>query len=122
MGIGARPLLLALALTAPALCLGQEASSTGEGASAPASNTPAVTNAPGAAAPVAILPGISLPGAAVPIEGLIGLTSLPANYTNYDVSAGLGESDNINLSATHPKAQTLAAVNTFFDLIRSGSH
>jgi hypothetical protein len=63
-----------------------------------------------------------LPGAAVPIEGLIGLTSLPANYTNYDVSGGLGESDNINLSATHPKAQTLSAVNAFFDFIRSGSH
>ncbi len=44
------------------------------------------------------------------------------NYTNYDVSAGLGESDNINLSANHPKAQTLSAVNAFFDLIRSGSH
>ncbi len=113
--------MLALALTAPALCLGQEASSTGEGASAP-SNTPAVTNAPEAAAPVAILPGTSLPGAAVPIEGLTGLTGLPAEYTNYDVSAGLGESDNINLSATHPKAQTLSAVNAFFDFIRSGSH
>jgi hypothetical protein len=121
MGIGGRPLLLALALTAPALCLGQEASSTGGDASQP-SNTPAVTNLPGAAAPVAILPGTSLPGMAVPIEGIIGLTSLPANYTNYDVSAGLGESDNINLSANHPKAQTLSAVNAFFDLIRSGSH
>ncbi len=114
--------MLALALTAPALCLGQEASSTGEGNSTPASNTPAVTNLPGAAAPVAILPGTSLPGAAVPIEGLIGLTSLPTDYTNYDVSAGLGESDNVTLSATHPKAQTLSAVNAFFDLIRSGSH
>jgi hypothetical protein len=113
--------LLALALTAPALCLGQEASSTGGDASQP-SNTPAVTNLPGAAAPAAILPGTSLPGMAVPIEGIIGLTSLPANYTNYDVSAGLGESDNINLSASHPKAQTLSAVNAFFDLIRSGSH
>jgi hypothetical protein len=114
--------LLALALTAPALCLGQEASSTGEGASAPTSTTPAVTNIAGGAAPVAILPGTSMPGAAVPIEGLIGLTSLPAEYTNYDVAAGLGESDNINLSATHPKSQTLSAVNAFFDFIRSGSH
>jgi hypothetical protein len=126
MRIGARPLLLALALTAPALSLGQEAGSTGGEApsnpSQPASNTPAVTNLPGAAAPVAILPGTSLPGMAVPIEGLIGLNSLPAEYTNYDVSAGLGESDNVNLSATHPKAQTLSAVNAFFDVIRSGSH
>jgi hypothetical protein len=119
--------LLALALTAPALCLGQEAGSTGGDTSAqatttPAANTPAVTDVPGAAAPAAILPGTSLPGLAVPIEGLVGLTSLPAEYTNYDVSAGLGESDNINLSANHPKAQTLSAVNAFFDVIRSGSH
>jgi hypothetical protein len=126
MGIGRRPLLVALALAAPALCLGQEASSTGgeapADASQPASNTPAVTNLPGAAAPAAILPGTALPGMAVPIEGLVGLTSLPADYTNYDVSAGLGESDNINLSPNHPKAQTLSAVNAFFDVIRSGSH
>ncbi|MGH8202852.1 MAG: hypothetical protein ACREVO_21215 [Steroidobacteraceae bacterium] len=71
---------------------------------------------------MAILPGTAVPGAAVPFEGLTGLTSLPAEYTNYDVSAGLGESDNINLSATHPKSQTLSAVNGFFDFIRSGSH
>lgn len=113
--------MLALALTVPALCLGQEAGSTGEGGSTP-SNTQPVTNAPGAAAPAAILPGTSVPGAAVPIEGLVGLTSLPAEYTNYDVSAGLGETDNVNLSPNHPKAQTLSAVNAFFDIIRSGSH
>jgi hypothetical protein len=125
MGIGGRPLLLALALTAPGLCFGQEAGAAGGQAPADASqpsNTPAVTSLPGAAAPAAILPGTSLPGMAVPIEGLVGLTSLPADYTNYDVSAGLGESDNINLSPNHPKAQTLSAVNAFFDVIRSGSH
>jgi hypothetical protein len=119
--IEAWPLLLALALAAPALSLAQDAGSTGEGTSTPAASTPAATGAPGAGAPVAILPGTSVPGA-IPIEGLTGLTSLPAEYTNYDVSAGLGESDNINLSATHPKSQTLSAVNGFFDFIRSGSH
>jgi hypothetical protein len=71
---------------------------------------------------VAILPGNSVPGEAIPIEGLVGLTGLPAEYTNWDVAAGLGESDNINLSADHPKAQTMSAVNAFFDFIRSGSH
>ncbi|HEY7887638.1 MAG TPA: hypothetical protein VIC29_05370 [Steroidobacteraceae bacterium] len=120
--IGARPLLLALALTAPALCLGQEAGSTGEGTSTPAANTPAAINAPGGAAPVAVLPGTSMPGEAVPFGGLTGLRSLPAEYTNYDVSAGLGETDNVNLSDTHRKAQTLSAVSAAFDFIRSGSH
>ncbi|HEY3784835.1 MAG TPA: outer membrane beta-barrel protein [Steroidobacteraceae bacterium] len=109
--MGARPFLLAFALTAPALCLGQEAS-----------NTPTAAGAPGAGAPAAVLPGTAAPGAAAPFVGLTGLTSLPAEYTNYDVSAGLGETDNVNLSATDRKAQTLSAVNGFFDLIRSGSH
>jgi hypothetical protein len=111
-----RPLLLALALTVPALCLGQQTSSTGTADSTPSSNPPAVS-APAASPPAAILPGASLPGAiAIP-----GLTSAPAQYTNYGVSAGLGESDNVNLSSTDPKAQTLSAANLFFDLIRSGS-
>jgi hypothetical protein len=71
---------------------------------------------------VAVLPGTSVPGAAIPIVGLTGLTSLPAEYTNYDVSAGLGETDNVGYSRTDRKAQTLSAVNAFFDFIRSGSH
>ena len=75
---------------APALCLGQEAGSTGEGTSTPAANTPAAINAPGGAAPVAVLPGTSMPGEAVPFGGLRGLRSLPAEYTNNHVSPGLG--------------------------------
>jgi hypothetical protein len=109
--VGAPSLLIAFSLTAPALCLGQEAA-----------NTPAEINAPGAGAPAAVLPGTAVPGAAVPFSGLTGLTRLPAEYTNYDVSAGLGETDNVNLSATDRKSQTLSAVSGFFDLIRSGSH
>ncbi len=115
---------MALALAAPAICFGQEAGSTGAGTSTPASSTP-VASAPAAGAPVAVLPGgASLPGSAVMIPGLMGgtgLTPMPAEYTNYGVSAGLGESDNVNFSATDPKAQTLTATNLFFDLIRSGS-
>jgi len=111
-----RSLLLALALTTPALCLGQEAGSTAVGASTPVSS----------GAPAAVLPGATLPGSAVPIPGLAGtgatgLTPLPTEFTNYGISAGLGESDNVNFSPTHPKAQTLSAANLFFDLIRSGS-
>lgn len=120
-----RSLLLALALAAPALCLGQEAGSTDVGASTPASSAPA-TSAPAPGAPAAVLPGAALPGISAPIPGLngggiTGLTPLPAEYTNYGVGAGLGETDNVNLSSTHPKAQTLSDANLFFDLIRSGS-
>jgi Putative beta-barrel porin 2 len=123
--IGGRSLLLALALSAPLLCLGQEAGS-GADTSTPTSNVPPASSAPAVGAPAAVLPDASLPGAVVPMPGLggpgaTGLTALPAAYTNYGVSAGLGESDNVNLSPTHPKAQTLAAANLFFDLIRSGS-
>jgi len=125
-----RSLLLALALAAPALCLGQEAGSSGVAASTPASSTPAsttpvATSAPAAEAPGAVLPGAALPGLTAPLPvtgaGLTGLTSLPAEYTNYGASVGVGESDNVNLSATHPESQTLTAANLFFDLIRSGS-
>ena len=124
-----RSLLLALALAAPALCLGQEAGSSGVAESTPASSTPAssapAVSAPAAGAPGAVLPGAALPGLAAPLPvtgaGLTGLTSLPAEYTNYGVSAGVGESDNVNLSPTHPESQTLSAANLFFDLIRSGS-
>ena len=121
-----RSLLLALALAAPALCLGQEAGSTGVGASTPASSTPAVSAPPAVGAPGAVLPGAALPATAVPIPGLngagiTGFTPMPAEYTNYGVSTGLGESDNVNFSASHPESQTLSATNLFFDLIRSGS-
>jgi hypothetical protein len=125
-----RPLLLALALAAPVLCLGQEAGSTGVGTSTPGSSAPAATApatiAPAAGAPAAVLPGAGLPGSPVAVPGLTGagvtgLTQVPTDYTNYGASAGLGESDNVNFSSTHPKSQTLSEANLFFDLIRSGS-
>lgn len=119
-----RSFLLALALAAPALCLGQEAGSTGVGSSTPAVSTPAASP-PGVAAPAAVLPGATLPVAAVPIPGLTagatGLTPAPKDYTNYGVSAGLGETDNVYLAPNDRKTQTLSAANLFFDLIRSGS-
>lgn len=108
---GAPPLLVAFTLTGPALCLGQQAS-----------GVPALTNTSGGGAPAVVLPGNGVPGATVPFSGLTGLTSLPTDYTNYNVSAGLGETDNVTLSSTDRKSQTLSAVSGFFDLIRSGSH
>lgn len=113
-------LLWVLALTAPALCLAQEA-----GSAAPTSSAP-TTGALAGGVPAAQFPGATLPEAALPIPGLTGaaatgLNPLPAEYTRYGVSAGLGASDNINFSAKNPKSQTLAATNLFLDLIRTGS-
>ena len=118
-----RSLLLALALAAPTLCLGQEAGSAEAGSSeTPAASTPAATT-PGTGMPAAQLPGAVLPGLVLPSLGLgaTGFTSQPVDYTNYGASVGMGETDNVNLSSTNPKAQTLAATNLFFDLIRGGS-
>ena len=119
-----RLLPLALALTAPALCFGQEAGSAGAGTSqtTPASTTPAAST-PGTGMPAAQLPGAVLPGLVLPSPGIgaMGFTPVPVDYTNYGASVGMGETDNVNLSSTNPKSQTLAAANLFFDLIRSGS-
>lgn len=119
-------LLVALALVAPALCLGQETGSTGAGGSTPSSSAPAVATAPASGAPAAaVMPSGFMPGTAIPVPtgaGATGLTQLPAEYTNYGVSAGLGETDNVNLSGSDRKAQTLSSANLFLDLIRSGSH
>lgn len=124
-----RSLMLALALAAPVLCLGQEAGSAGAGTSetpppsTPTTSTPAASTPGTGGLPAAQLPGAVLPGLVLPTQGLgaLGFTPLPADYTNYGASAGMGETDNVNLSSTHRKAQTLAAANLFFDLIRSGS-
>ena len=119
-----RSLLLALALAVPALCLGQEAGSDAAGttqtppASLPAAGTPGTGGMPAAQVPGAVLPGLVLPSSGL---GAIGLTPVPLDYTNYGASVGMGETDNVNLSARDPKSQTLASANAFFDLIRSGS-
>jgi hypothetical protein len=113
-------LLLAAAVAAPALSLAQEAPSS----SVPVTSAP-VTSAPAGGVPAAELPGASLPGIAPTIPGLtgaaLGLAPMPPDYTRYGASVGVGASDNINLTATDPKSQALAATNLFFDLIRSGS-
>lgn len=111
-----RYILLAFVLTAPALCLAQETGSATPTASAPATG----------GVPAAEFSGATLPSASVPIAGLTGaaatgLTPMPAEYTDYGASVGLGGTDNVNASATDRKAQALAAANLFFDLIRTGS-
>lgn len=77
--------------------------------------------APGAIVPDAALPGMSLLVPGLTAAGATGLSAMPAEYTNYGVSAGLGASDNANLSATDAKSDALTAANLFFDLIRTGS-
>jgi hypothetical protein len=110
---------LALALAAPALALAQVPS-----AGTPANTTPAAP-VPAVGAPAGSVPGASLPGLAMPGAGgfgaATGLTLPPAQYTEYGASVGVGETDNVTQSPTHPKSQTLAAANLFFDLIRTGS-
>lgn len=105
-----RFLLLAVALAAPALCFGQEAGSAGAGIPS--------TGVPAAQMPVAGLPGFGLRPQGL---GATRFGPMPANFTEYGAAAGMGETDNVNLSSTDPKAQTLATASLFFDLIRSGS-
>jgi hypothetical protein len=103
--------ITALAFASPALALAQTAESQGGVAAAP---------------PVQGLPGeggvgAELPGAVLPGEGITSLAPEPAEFTRYAVAAGMGETDNVNLSSTDPKAQTIAAANVDFGLKRSGS-
>ncbi|MGA7539600.1 MAG: outer membrane beta-barrel protein [Steroidobacteraceae bacterium] len=72
------------------------------------------------------VPGVGSAGAALPGVGLPGETPelgpAPAELTRFGLAAGIGETDNVSLSATDPKAQTIAATDLDFDLRRTGSH
>lgn len=72
---------------------------------------------PGAAS-AAAAPG---PTATVLSQDAAGITTPPTDQTHYGVAVGLGETDNVNLSATNRKSQTLAAADLDFALTRSGS-
>jgi hypothetical protein len=61
-----------------------------------------------------------LPGATLPGESP-QLGTQPSERVRYGVAAGVGETDNINLSSTSPKSQTIAAADIDFDLLRTGS-
>ncbi|MGH8318278.1 MAG: hypothetical protein ACREUL_09910 [Steroidobacteraceae bacterium] len=111
---------LALALAAPALALAQQTPSGTPSSGPPAAPVPA-TGAPAASVPGAGLPGVVLPSASLLGAEAAGLTLAPANYTLYGGSAGLGETDDVNLSSPHPKAQTLTVATLMFDVVRSGT-
>jgi hypothetical protein len=115
-GAIARWMATALVLAAPALALGQTAAPQG----APAA-TPPVQAVPGVGSAVAELPGASLPGEVLPGENPLALGAEPAELTRYGIAAGIGETDNVNLSNTDPKSQTLAALDADFDIKRTGS-
>ena len=122
-----RFVVTALALAAPVLALAQTATSQGATGLSPAQTTSSSQSSP-AVAPVQALPGLSTPGATLPGGGLSGLLpnetaqlgQAPANQTLYGIAAGVGETDNVNLSQTDPKSQTVAATDLDFDLRRTG--
>jgi hypothetical protein len=114
-GLITRFVISALALASPALAFGQNAPPEGAAAVPPAQAVPGV-GSPGAALPGAVMPGTGLLG-----ETAEGLEAPPADLTLYGIAAGIGETDNVNLSSTDPKSQTLAAADAAFDLRRSGS-
>ena len=112
----ARSALIALTLASPALALAQTAPPQGNPV-----ETPPVQPVSGVGSAAAQLPGAALPGSMFPGNTSAELGPAPANLTSYGVAAGIGETDNVNLSANNPKSQTMAAANIDFDLRRSGS-
>ena len=66
-------------------------------------------------------PGAALPGATLPGQTSMQTGPAPAERIRYGIAAGIGESDNINLSQTNRKSQTIAAADLDFDLKRTGS-
>jgi len=106
----ARSVIAALALTAPALVLGQTAPPQGTAEAPPVQPVPGVGSA-----------GAVLPGAVMPPQNASELGPEPAEFTRYGVAAGIGETDNVNLSSTDPKSQSIAAADIDFGLKRTGS-
>ena len=100
-------MIAALAVAAPALCLAQAVGgdTTGD------LGLPDLTNS---------TPGASLPGATLPGETATEVGPEPAEFARYGVAAGIGETDNVSLSPTDPRSQTIAAVDGDFDLKRTG--
>jgi hypothetical protein len=108
--------ITALALASPALALGQTAPPDQS-----AATVPPVQAVPGIGSPGAALPGAVMPGGALPSEAGTELGPVPTELTRYGIAAGVGETDNVNLSSTDPKSQTIAATDIDFDLRRTGS-
>jgi hypothetical protein len=99
------------------LVLGQTASPQG------ATSSPQVAASPAPAQPLSGVgtAGAELPGATLPGEAPTALGPQPPELALYGIAAGIGETDNVNLSATDPKSQTIAATDLDFDLRRTGS-
>jgi hypothetical protein len=89
--------LTALALSAPALVFGAEVPGAGDIAPAAAPLTSMVS------------------------EDAAGVATPPAYETWYGIAVGVGETDNVNLSSTNRKPQTLAAADLDLSLSRGGS-
>jgi hypothetical protein len=106
----ARSAFIALALASPALVLAQSAVPEGSAAVPPAQAVPGVGST-----------GAELPGATLPGETSTGLGPEPPELVRYGIAAGIGETDNVNLSQKDPKSQTIAATDLDFDLRRTGS-
>jgi len=115
-GLITRFVLAALALASPALALGQASSPDQSAAS-----VPPVQAVPGVGGASAALPGAAMPSGALPGETATVLGPVPADLTRYGIAAGVGETDNVNLSSVNPKSQTIAATDIDFEIKRTGS-
>jgi hypothetical protein len=62
-----------------------------------------------------------LPVPSLLAQDAAGVALPPTDQTLFGVAAGVGETDNVNLSPTNPQAQTLAATDLDFALTRAGS-
>ena len=65
------------------------------------------------------VPGQALPAVgapAAPASGLGAVGSVPAQIFNYDVDAGVGETDNVNLTHSDKVSQTLAVADADIDI------
>ena len=103
-------MVTALALASPALALAQATSPEGGTTVSPVQAVPGVGST-----------GAELPGATLPGEVTTGLGPQPPELARFGLAAGIGETDNVNLSPTNPKSQTIAAANLDFDVKRTGS-
>lgn len=65
--------------------------------------------------------GAELPGAVMPGGTATASGQEPPEFTRYGLAAGVGETDNVNLSATNPKSQSIAAADVDFGIKRTGS-
>ena len=66
-------------------------------------------------------PAAGLPTAGVLGEDAAGVAVPPTDQTRFGVAAGIGETDNVDLTSSNARSQTLAAADLDFALTRTGS-